>query len=145
MKEYKIAKIWAILIYLGTILLVGFFGGLLIFALLSGKFSLKDSWVFIPISIGMILLMLLGAIEAFKGKLVINEDKVISINTFSKKELKFNEIKGYTFNKYYIFIVPSDENKKQIQISKYFEGYDEILYWLSQTFNNLDKKSMLNE
>lgn len=145
MKEYKIAKGWAIFIYLFAPLLIGLFGWLLILPFQNGDFSPNASWILIPVSIGMIALMVIGVIDAYKGRLIILEDKIISISTFSKRELLLDEIKGFKVNEQYIFVEPTDKQKKRIKISKYIGGYSEILYWLSQSYPDLDAQSAIDE
>lgn len=75
MKEYKIAKGWAIFIYLVAPVLIGLFGWLLILPFLNGDFSPNASWILIPVSIAMIALMFFGVIDAYKGRLIIQEDR----------------------------------------------------------------------
>src|SRR5687768_3004916 len=122
MKEYKIAKGWAIFIYLFAPLLIGLFGWLLILPFQSGEFSSNATWIFIPVSIAMIALMIFGVIDTYKGRLIIKEDRIISVSSLSTRELKFEEIKGYTVNEQYIFVEPKDKLKKKIKISKYIGG-----------------------
>lgn len=145
MKEYKIAKGWAIFIYIFAPLLIGLFVWVLTLPFANGNFSPNASWILIPIAIAMIVLMVFGVIDAYKGKLTIYEDRMVSISTFSNRELKFNDIKGFTVNDNYIFIEPKNDNQKRIKISKYIGGYDEILFWLSQTFTDLEEQNAILE
>ena len=145
MKEYRIAKGWAIFIYLFAPLLIGLFGWLLIVPFQNGDFSANASWILIPISIAMIVIMVYGIIDAYKGRLIIKEDKIITIRSFSKRELKFDEVKGFTVNEQYIFVEPRDKEKKRIKISKYIGGYSEILIWLSERYPDLEEENTLKE
>lgn len=145
MKEYKIAKGWAIFIYIFAPLLIGLFGWVLILPFTNGNYSPNASWILIPIAVGMIALVIFGVIDAYKGKLTIYEDRIVSKSTFSNRELKFSDIKGFTVNDNYIFVEPNNDNQKRIEISKYIGGYDEILFWLSQTFTDLEEQNAINE
>lgn len=145
MKEYKIAKGWAIFIYLFAPLLIGLFGWVLTLPFSNGTFSPIASWILIPIAVAMIVLMVFGVIDAYKGKLKIYADKIVSISTFSNRELKFSDIKGYIVNDNYIFVEPKNDNQKRIKISKYFGGFNEILFWLSQTFTDLEEQNAIKE
>jgi hypothetical protein len=145
MKEYKIAKGSAIFIYLFTPLLIGLFGWLLILPFQSGDFSPNASWILIPLSIAMIAIMIFGVIDAHKGRLIIKEDRIISVSLFSSKELHLDDIKGFTVNEHYIFLEPNDKQKKKIKISKYTGGYSEILYWLTQSYPDLDQQNKIEE
>ena len=145
MKEYKIAKGWAIFIYLFAPLLIGLFGWLLILPFQNGDFTPYASWILIPVSIAMIALMTFGVIDAYKGRLIIQEDCIKSISTFSNRELEFDEIKGFTVNEQYIFVEPKNKGKKRIKISKYIGGYSEVLHWISQNFPDLDLQNEIEE
>ena len=145
MKEYKIAKGWAIFIYLSAPLLIALFGWLLILPFQTGAYSPKASWILIPVSIAMIALMIFGLIDTYKGRLIIKEERIISVSSLSTRELKLEEIKGFTVNEQYIFVEPNDKLKKKIKISKYTGGYSEILYWLSQRYPDLDQQNAIEE
>lgn len=145
MKEYKIAKGWAIFIYLFAPILIGLFGWVLILPFLNGDFESNASWILIPVSIAMIALMVFGVLDAYKSRLIIQEDCIISISTFSKRELEFDDIKGFTVNEQYIFVEPKNKGKKRIKISNYIGGYSEILHWLSENFPDLDLENVLVE
>lgn len=145
MKEYKIAKGWAIFIYLIAPFLIGLFGWLLILPFQNGDFSPNAGWILIPVSLAMIVLMIIGVIDAYKGRLIIGEDRIISVSTLSIRELKLNEIKGFTVNEQYIYVEPNDRSKKRIKISRYTGGYGEILQWLSLSYTDLDLQNAIEE
>ena len=145
MKEYKIAKGWAIFIYLFAPLLIGLFGWLLIHSFTKESISTTAGWLLIDAAIAMIILMIVGIIDTYKSKLIIHDDSIVSISAFSNRELTFNEIKGYTVNDNYIFIEPVDTSKKRIKVSKYIGGYLEVLSWLADNFTNLDVQTGIEE
>ncbi|MCC5932067.1 MAG: hypothetical protein JJU28_22670 [Cyclobacteriaceae bacterium] len=145
MKEYRIAKGWAIIIYLFAPLLIGLFGWLLILPFQNGNFEPNASWILIPVSLAMIALMVFGVLDAYKGRLIIQDNSIKSISTFSNRELAFDEIKGFTLNEQYIFVEPTAKGKKRIKISKYIGGYNEILHWLIQNFPDLDIQNAILE
>jgi hypothetical protein len=145
MKEYKIAKGWAIFIYLFAPLLIGLFGWLFILPFQNGNFEPNASWILIPVSFAMIALMIFGVIDTYKGRLIIQDNSVKSISIFSNRELEFDEIKGFTVNEQYIFIEPTSKKKKRIKISRYIGGYNEILHWLTQNFPDLDIQNTIIE
>ncbi|MCX2745494.1 hypothetical protein OO013_16560 [Mangrovivirga sp. M17] len=145
MKEYKIAKGWAIFIYLFSPVLLGLFGWVLSLPFQEENFSPNASWIIIPVSIAMIVLIIYGLAETYKGKLLIQNDRIIYISTFYKRILTIDEVKGYTVNEQYIFVEPKSKNKKRIKISKYTGGYGEILFWFSLRFPDLDKVNTFEE
>jgi hypothetical protein len=145
MKEYKIARAWAIFIYLFAPLLMGLFSWLLILPFQNGNYTPNITWILIPVSIAMIMLIILGVIDTYKGRLIIKEDCIKSKSILSNREIKFDEIKGFTVNEQYIFVEPKNKETKRIKISKYMGGYNEILHWLSQHFPDLDIQNAIIE
>ncbi len=59
MKEYKIAKGWAIFIWIMAPVLIGLFGFLGVMPFIADKINLTLVLVLTPISIGMVTLMVL--------------------------------------------------------------------------------------
>ncbi len=79
-----------------------------------------------------------GLIETIKWKFVIDSDKVYAAGAFSRKQLRFDEIKGYRIDDNYIYIESSIAGKKKISISTYLGKTDEIVEWLSSYYPDLD-------
>jgi hypothetical protein len=141
MKEYKIAKGWAIFIYVAALLFITLFGWLLFSPFIPGteKDTNPDAYWFLALlSIAMISLMVIGVIDAYKGKFVIDRNRIFIVGVFSSKELMFSEIKGYRLTDKFIFIEPKNENKKQIKVSNYLAKTDEIKEWLFSNYADLD-------
>src|SRR5687767_2585050 len=132
MKEYKIAKGWAIIIYIFAPLMIALFVWVLLMPFQKEEISLDATWFLIPVSIAMIALSILGIVDAYKSRLLISDDSIKSINVFSNRELMLDEIKGYTVNEQYIFLKPKDQSKKIIKISKYIGGYGELSIWIQE-------------
>lgn len=145
MKEYKTSKGWTIFIYLFTPVLLSLFIWLLITPFLRGNIFSDAIWILIPISTVMIAVMLFGVIEVYKGRILIDKHSIKSINTFSKIELKFDEIEGYRIAGGYIFVEPKSKEKKRIKISSYYGRTGEILFFLSKFVPDLDERNLLNE
>ncbi|WP_187263613.1 hypothetical protein [Pontibacter beigongshangensis] len=141
MREFKTAKGWAILIYATAPLLIGLFTWLLVepFVHENADGALTNAyWFLAPLSIGMIGLMGYGLIETKKWKFVIDSDKIYAAGTFSRRQLRFDEIKGYRIDDNYISIEPNVAGKKKINISTYLGKTDEIVEWLSSYYPDLD-------
>lgn len=141
MKEYRIAKGWAIFIWIMGPVLIALFGFLAIMPFLADEIDLTLVLILTPISIGMVVLMVFGLIDVYKGRFIIKEDRLVSIGVFKTKELRFEEIKGFTVNEQYIFVEPNTKEQKRIKISQYIGGYHEILTWLTTKYENLDIKN----
>lgn len=141
MKEYKISKGWAIFIYIIGPLFIALFTWLLFTPLIPGfknDINPDTYWFLALMSLAMISLMIIGMIDAYKGKFVIDKNKIFTVGVFSTKELLFNEIKGYRIADKFIFIESKNEHKKTIKISTYFEKTAEVKEWLSNNFSDLD-------
>ncbi len=134
--EYRIAKGWCRFIYVTAPFMI---------ALFSWVLYLPFSWLLIPVALGMISLMVLGALDAYKSRFIIEEDFIRSVGVFSTKKLNFDEIKGFFIDNQYIFVESNNTLKKTIKISSYTGGYGEILHWLSQYFTDLDAQNYQEE
>ncbi len=141
MKKYKIAKGWAIFMYIAAPLLIALFCWILIMPFvpsMNNDMNPNVYWFLIPMSLGMIALMVVGLIDTIKGKFVIDRDKIFTVSTFSNRQLMFDEIKGYRITDKYIFVESNNENKKKIKISTYLGKTNEIIEWLSENYSDLD-------
>lgn len=154
MKEYRMAKGWRIFIYILAPLLIAVFVFILLLPFLPGinnGISSNAYWFFIPLSIAMIALMIVGIMDTIKGKFVIDKNQVFTVSTFINRNLLFSEIKGYRVTDKYLFIESNNENKKRIKVSTYVAHTNEIEVWLAENFKDLDvvesneeKKEILN-
>jgi hypothetical protein len=144
-KQYKIATGWVIFIYIIAPAMIALFVWLGYLPFQNGNFTPNWSWILIPVSLGMIFLMIYGIIEAYKWRLIIGEDSITAIEVFGKKKLKVVEIEGFTLLKEQIVVVPIDKHKKKIKISKYTKHYYELLEWFYCNFSDLDEKERVEE
>lgn len=146
MKEYKLAKGWAVFIYVTTPLLIAAFGYLLVAPLLPGGEKLWSIyWLLAPLSLGMLALCVIGIIDAVKGRFVIEADRVYRKEVFATRELLFQQIAGYRTDDRYLYIVPLEPHRKQVKLSRYFGGVAEVEHWLSARYPNLDEQEAEQE
>ena len=138
MKEYKIAKGWSIFIYITAPLLFVLFGWMITQMFPNGDFSPNTRWIYFPLVIVMMVIIVIAVIDTFKSRFIIAEDKIISKSTLSNRELRFEEIKGYSIQENNISIEPIDPQQKRIKVSHYVDGNKDILDWLSQSFPDLE-------
>jgi hypothetical protein len=142
MKEYKLARGWAIIIWIfSPLLIIIFLLGLLTPLFPSTKEEVSPTLYFaliLPLSLGMITLMTVGLLDTVKNKVIISGDSVIFRSTFIKRDLKFDEIRGFRVSDKYIFVEPNTKDKKRIKISTYLGKSDELILWLSSNFLDLD-------
>ncbi len=141
MKEYRMAKGWRIFIYIAALLMIALFVFILLLPFLPGMnngISSNAYWFFIPLSIAMIALMIVGILDTIKGKFVIDKNQVSTVSTFINRALLFSEIKGYRVTDKYLFIESNNESKKRIKVSTYVAHTNEIEAWLGENFKDLD-------
>lgn len=144
-KEYKVSKGKALFVYITSPILLALFIWIIIILFEEGGISTMRFFVTIPYVIVGITLIIFSVIKTIKNKIIITDDRIISINMFSKKELKFNEIMGFKGNLSYIFVIPYDSKLKTINISKSLSGHIEIYEWLSKEFSDIDSINAINE
>ncbi|MFD1604337.1 PIG-Y family protein [Flavobacterium artemisiae] len=149
MKEYRIGKFYAGVVYVGGLLLVALFSFLLLMPFLPGfeKDIQKEAYYYFlaPLSILMIVVFVIGIIETAKGKFIIDTHKIVSIGAFSKKELLFDEIKGYRITDKFIFIEAKNKDQKTIKIASQTTNLNDIKDWLKNQYVDLDRQDKKNE
>lgn len=138
MKEFKLKKVYALIIYLGAPLFIAVFGALILLPVWDKNTDMNTYWVFVVMGVIMIPLMFLGLLDAIKSSFVIGSDSIYTTGVLGTRELRFDEIKGYKVNDKYIIVEPCDKDKKNIKINKYLSGSDEIVNWLKNRYPDLD-------
>lgn len=137
MKEYKISKIKTLTRNIKITFMFLCTTAIIIIYLFNPKLFKADPFnlIFLPLSF---IISILIIIETYKSRLIIGEESIIYIGIISKNELKFEEIEGYFVNSKSIFIETNNDDKNRIRVSNTFEGYSEILNWLSERYPDLD-------
>jgi hypothetical protein len=103
----------------------------------------------VPMSFGFMVLQiviffivffmtLIKFIESLSWSLMVDEDRVSIRTKIARKELVFDEIKGYREHDHYLFLVPNIPGKKNLTISRSLENYPEFFRWVSEKFSDLD-------
>ncbi|MBN2650899.1 MAG: hypothetical protein JXR63_00850 [Spirochaetales bacterium] len=80
---------------------------------------------------------ILAIVEAFKTKLVIEDDKIIKTGIFRTTTLDFKDIDGFSKNILYTEII-SKEKKRKIILTNHYSNIPDLQSFLSQNFKNLD-------
>ena len=112
MKEYKIGKGWAIFICIFAPLLIALFVWLLIMPFVLDDTSIEMLYFLAPLSIGMIGLMVVGLLDTIKGKVIVSSDTLSIRSTFINRDLKFQEIKGFSSRTELHFCTSKHRKKK---------------------------------
>ncbi|MEY3368575.1 MAG: hypothetical protein RI973_1730 [Bacteroidota bacterium] len=138
MKEYSISKPWKIFIYIGAPALVLLFGWVAILPFTDPGIDPQSAWFFIPLSFSLIVFMVLGLIDTSIGKVILDDHGVRTIGVMGKKQLQYEQIKGYRLNDRYIIIEPLQNDLKKIKITNYIADKEEIIEWLYLNYPDLD-------
>lgn len=144
-QEYKIAKGWAIFIWIFAPGLIALFGFMGISPYLDDDIDLTLVLILTPFSIGLILLMVLGLVDTVKSRLIIEKDKIISISVFKTKRLDFSDIQGFKRDQNYLYFIPKSTDLKKIKVSSYCGKFKELIIWSESQFNNLDIEEIAKE
>lgn len=146
MRVYRISKGWALFTYIAAGLMIILFSGLLIMPFVPVMNDGSSfSWIFLPIAVGMLTVMVIAILSTAKDRFIIEEDNVSSVGIFGTRKLMLNEIKGFTVNEKYIFIEPLRVGVKRIKISRYYGKTEEIIEWLSNRYSDLDSLTSIQE
>jgi len=136
MKTYRMAKGWRIFVYLTAIPMFLIFGAMLFLPFWDDGTNADAMWFLAPMSILMMGVIAVGLYDTIKGKVIIGENKLYKTG-FPKRELAFDEIKGYRQEGSYIFIEPHSKQQKKIIAHIYIERKKEFLAWLSANYPDL--------
>lgn len=142
--EYKTRIGWRIFIYIFSPLLIALFifVGTLAFR---SEFNWIVAIILLPVSVGGVILFTYGVAEAIVGRFIIGTDSLSQKTCLWTRTLTFAEIKGYKTVSNYVNIVPTESNKKGIQVSRYVEKSDQIVNWICNKFTDLDFHEAIEE
>lgn len=149
MEVYRIAKGWRWFIFLISPVIIGLCSWFLLAPIIPGADHLSGNAYLItaPVLVGAIILFLIALSDTVKLRFVIDRDQVYTISTFSKRQLMFDEIKGYRATDKYLIIENPEQKKKRKLKSAIILKNKMILYSglitaiLTLTYENLKRKS----
>lgn len=141
MKEYKMAKGWAIFIYIFAPVLIGVFAMPILMYFIPSWRNGETAQFFafaIPISLIMMGVMVAAVVDAATGELTINEEDIRIKHVFLKRQLQVSDIKGFRIDDKYTYLEPKTKVHKRIKISHYFAKKEEWTGWIVDHFPDLD-------
>ncbi|MFX1708660.1 hypothetical protein PV783_32145 [Chitinophaga sp. CC14] len=136
MKAYSLAPGWKIFFYIFSILIMG--GGAAGFVYVFSEGN--DSTAITLVSIFSGLAVIAGVwiiLKTYMGKVIHGEDFIRTETLFVKKELLFNQIKGYTVDEHYLHLIPNAEGLKKLKIALSYNGTHELQAWARKRYRNL--------
>ncbi|OGX86213.1 hypothetical protein BEN47_01250 [Hymenobacter lapidarius] len=139
-QEYRTAKAYRILIYVGAPLLILLFLALP-FMLMNGENPVPGYFLagFAILGLGMAAFLVYGLFETAKGRLVVQEQSVSQVGAFKTKTLAAHEIKGFRADDKYTHIVPMSPHLPKLKIGHTTERYEEIQQWLVARYPDLNR------
>lgn len=158
MNVYRVSERLKVFIFFFLFLQILVFSGLLLIPFISlskdsGALQLYNScrtsiylYYLMPLLIfSVILFETLLIINVFKTKVVLKNNKVISVNIFRTRRLNFVEIQGFTINRSSVCIVAKNQENKCIRVNLLsIERPDNLLRNLEMRFSNLESYSQVN-
>lgn len=86
-------------------------------------------------------------INIFKRKVIVYDDRIITIGLFSTKEIFIESIKGVRVGQKIIYIEPLNAGDAQLRIGNYIDlkNSSELVRWLSSNFKDLDSIDLTDE
>jgi len=140
-REYKLAKGWAIFMYIFAPVLAVLFGWLALFTYFYEPINWILATIFTPLGLFFVGIMVVAFLDIRKGTFVVEDEKVYTTSSlkFYCRSLYNDEIKGFKSDDKYLYIVPKDEKKKSILVSKYLGNQDEICLIIGERFDDLDQ------
>ncbi|MFM2292689.1 MAG: hypothetical protein RIS29_2502 [Bacteroidota bacterium] len=140
MREYKLARGWKIFTYICFPVFIGLLVWLGVLPFTETPIDIQQAYYLVPISLGGIVYITLGIVDAIKLRIILYNDRIVSVSALSKRELINSEVKGYQILlNSYIEILPLDNiKKKKIQISPAISLSTDLIVLLDERFTNLD-------
>jgi len=145
MKIYRLAKGWAIFVYIFMFLVIAGLCWGMVNSLSEGNPNETMYWLGPMLMLMGIGLSVFFIREVKKDTFVIADDKIYTTGTFFRRSLNLDEIRGFSVNEKYIFIEPATKDKKRVRVSTYFGRTNEILAWLSERYTDLDGLNVQQE
>ncbi|TSJ44551.1 hypothetical protein FO440_10355 [Mucilaginibacter corticis] len=84
-------------------------------------------------------------ISVNRRKVIVSDDKITVIDFFNTHQINIINVKGYRRKRKDMIIEPNAINDLKIEINNYpdlFEDGDELIYYISSHFKDLDKKDL---
>ena len=143
-KVYKVNRIWTVLAFLLSLLVIPPMILTLIVSIRANDLSLFLRIFLIVFCFGFIIMVLIFLVFFFRGKVVVTQDKIQVTNIFATNFLYFNEIVEVRNSYKSIFVKSTNKEKKNLIIWTYYlkNGY-EISNWLVPNYPDLDKNKKI--
>lgn len=138
--EFRIAKGWRIFLYIVMPLMAVGFIYLGILPFLEPPSSQNEYFIWPLVSICLCAFLVWGFLDLQRGKLVLDDDRIIQVSAFRTKELPVSLVKGFSEEDKYVIIHPAEEGFPKIKVSTYVERMEELKETLALRFPNLDQE-----
>jgi hypothetical protein len=138
MKEYSLGQGSKIFLYIFSLLIMGGGAAGFIYTFSEGgnstALTLKSIFSGLAVVAGIWIIL-----ETHVGKVIHGEDFIRTESLFTKRELLFNQIRGYTIDEHYIRLIPNANGLKKIKLGLSYSYISELQAWLMKRYRNLTK------
>ena len=132
MKTFRIARSWALIIYITGCLIIAFFSFLLFLPCYDPSLPPSIMWLTGPLSLGMIGWMAIALLDTRWGRVQLEGDTLHRHSIFGSRSLHRSDIRDYRIDNNFLTIYPRNRQQhKKIKISVYTDGLDELVDWLA--------------
>jgi len=86
-------------------------------------------------------------VNIFKKKVIVYDERIVTIGLFLTKELFIDSIKGVRIESKIVFIEPINAADNQLRIGSYYElkNSDQLVKWLQDNFTDLNSVDLADE
>ncbi|GAA4028395.1 hypothetical protein GCM10022409_10620 [Hymenobacter glaciei] len=135
-RKYRLASGWLIFMYVVAPLLIALFAGMPLLWWLEKPMPLLTA-LYCLLPLGFALLLAYGLAEAIWGNITISQTGIVEVSMLGRRQLAWNEIKGYRISKNYLRLLPTDTRKQPVKIGLMTEDIERITAWVVSYYPNL--------
>jgi hypothetical protein len=89
---------------------------------------------------------IVGIITTARGRLIIDDEKIYTTGTFRNSLIHFDEVIGFQPDQHgNTVLLPRDKGARKLTISKYLQGYDDIVSWVHEQFADIHAEQLQEE
>jgi hypothetical protein len=105
----------------------------------------SQGWILSLAGLLMIALCIGGIVDAYKSRLIFGEDAITQVSIWKEKVLPYSQVKGFTHNDKFLYIIPINDSHPKIKVSSYTENFEDLKTELAGRFTDLDHERYIRE
>lgn len=142
MQVYKMAKGWALFVYILCPILIGvFLFPIALYFVPAWRDADFENYAgfLVPLALFFILFMLAAIVDTARGRVIIDQEKIYTRYLAFNSSIPLKEIKGFRVDDRYLYLESKMPGVRWIKISKYYGKLPELIEWLEQNYPDLDE------